>query len=269
MSQTSKFIFLVAMGLLLFSCSEKNVEAIVSEQGEVAKLELVASVDSLSNIEFESFYAKIATSYSDSAQNISFKTSAWMITDSASNFLITYASIPVFGALVTVDSVHISNKREKCYKHTSLAFLQEQFGVEFSLDNLQDLILGIPTNFDSTRTYYKVDAVEGFSLCTHGKQDIERIKNGELDEIVMYYTLSPDLTQLLSTTVVSYKDATEVNVVYKSRETIENYSVPSQVEIRIISPTKSIKIDMSYSKSRVNQSEPIQFIISESYEECK
>lgn len=268
MKSLFKFGLCALLTLVIFACNRNNTDA-VSEQGEVASTELVSALDTLSRAKFTSFYSKISTTYQDSARTNSFKTSVWMISDSASNFLISYASLPVIGAMVTQDSVHVSNKKDKCYSHASLAFLREQFGVEFTLDNLEDILLGIPTNFDASRSYYQVGGKKGRTLCTHGLKDIEQIKLEGTDEIVMYYTLSEDLKSLESTTVVSFKDATEINVAYKSRELVGDLLIPVLVEVRIISPLQEIKVDLEYTKSRINNEEPIHFVIPESYEKCK
>lgn len=253
--------------VLIASCNRNTGEA-VAEQGSVAEAELVEALDTMSKRQFQSFFSKISTSYQDSSRNVSFKTSAWMVADSASNFLITYASFPIVGALVTTDSVHVTNKREKCYTKASLAFLREQFGIEFTLKNLEDILLGIPTNYDATRTYYQVDSKNGRTLCTHGMKDIEQIKLESSDEIVMYYKLNEDLSELAATTVVSFADSTEINIMYNSREMLEGFNVPTSVSIHIVSPKQDIKVELSYSKTRFNEPENIHFIIPDSYEEC-
>ncbi len=267
MNRLYKYIFGVLVTMAFVSCNRNTVE-VVTEQGEVAKMELVTTLDTLSNSKFTSFYSKIATTYQDSSRTNSFKTSVWMKADSASNFLISYASLPIIGALVTTDSVHVSNKKDKCYSHASLEFLRAQFGVQFTLNNLEDILLGVPTNFDASRTYYQVGGINGRTLCTHGSKDIEQIKLEGTDEIVMYYTLNEDLSELESTTVVSFKDSTEINVAYKSREMVSGFSVPTAVEVRILSPRQEIKVDLGYSKIRVNEGEIIHFVIPDSYGKC-
>lgn len=259
---------LCALCIAFIASCNRNTGEVVTEQGSVAEAELVRALDTLSKREFQSFFSKISTSYQDSSRNVSFKTSAWMVADSASNFLITYASFPIVGALVTTDSVHVTNKREKCYTKASLAFLREQFGIEFTLKNLEDILLGVPTNYDPTRTYYQVDSKNGRTLCTHGMKDIEQIKLEGSDEIVMYYKLNEDLSELAGTTVVSFTDSTEVSIVYNSREMIKDFNIPTSVTIHIVSPKQDITVDLSYTKTRLNDPENIHFIIPDSYEEC-
>ena len=270
MSRNFKFGFgILLMFFLTVSCNRNTVEAMTEEQGTVAASEVVAALDTLSKQTFDSFYAKIGTSYQDSSRSVSFKTSAWMVSDSASMFMITYASFPVVAAQVTTDSVHVSNKKDKCYSKASLEFLKQQFGIDVSLKNLEDILLGIPTNFDASRTYYQVAENNGRILCTHGLKDIAKLKADKSDELVTYYGLSSDLYELKSMTVVSFADDTEIFVSYNSREFVDGFNVPTSVSIRIISPKQDIKVELDYSKIRVNQGESIHFIIPDSYEECK
>lgn len=267
MSLNFKYGFLAVVLLVLASCN-RNTEEVISEQGVVAKVELVNALDSLSDRTFESFYSKIATSYQDSSRSISFKTSTWMIADSASNFLITYANFPVVGALVTTDSVKVSNKREKCYILSSLDYLSTQFGTTMSLNNLEDILLGIPTNFDPERMYYQTDGEKGRTLCTHGLLDIEKAKTEGSDEVITYYTLSDDLSELEAMTLYSVADSIEIHIEYLAREVVEGLSVPTNVKVRILSPKSEINVELNYSKIRVNQPEKIHFVIPDTYERC-
>lgn len=270
MSRNFKYGFgIFLLFLLTVSCNRNNADAITEEQGTVAAEDVVAALDTLSKRNFDSFYAKIGTSYRDSSRSVSFKTSAWMVSDSASMFMITYASFPIIAAQVTSDSVHVSNKKDKCYSKASLEFLRQQFGIEVSLKNLEDILLGIPTNFDVGRVYYQVDDYNGRMLCTHGLKDIEKLKAEKSSEIVTYYGLNENLSELKSMTVVSFADDTEVFVSYNSRELVDGFNVPNSVSMRIISSKQEIKVDLDYSKMRVNQGESIHFVIPDSYEECK
>lgn len=261
-------IGIITLGLLLLASCKSSKDAEITEQGTVASEELVQTLDSLSGTSFDSYYTKIATSYKDSARSLSFKTSTWMIEDSAANFLISYARFPVVSALITQDSLTVVNRRTKCYQFSTLDLLSEQFGTELSLDNLQDIILGIPTNFDAENTYYQTDSTSA-TLCTHGLKDIEQVRLEGSSEIITYYTLNQSLTELEQMTLVSFKDTTEINLFYVSREVVDGFNSPTAVKVNIKSPKQDITVELDYTKIRVNQSEKIQFVIPESYEECK
>jgi len=268
MHQSYKYAFLL-LTLLAFTACKTPKDADVSEQGTVASEELVFALDSLSNKSFESYYSKISTSFKDSSRSFSFKTSTWMIADSAANFLITFARFPVVGALVTKDSVSVSNRREKCFTHAELDMLSEQFGTELTLRNLQEILLGIPTNFDKSKTYYQTNKDKSLTLCTHGLKDIEQIRLENSDEIITYYTLTEDLSELEQMTLISIKDTTEINLTYNTRELIDGFNAPTMATVKILSPRQNITVELNYTKVRFNQPEEIQFVIPESYEECK
>jgi hypothetical protein len=232
-------------------------------------VELMAAMDTLSSQSFDSFYSKISTKYQDTSQNISFKTTLRLVSDSAMTMTITYARIPFVNALITADSIKVTNKKDKCYTKESLSFIKEKFSVDFSLKNIEELMMGLPVDFDPERKYYQIDSENGYELCTHSKRDLKKLEKGELSEIVMFYTLSPDLKQLTSMTIVSPKDKTEIRVDYKTRELIETYLFPKLVDISITTPAQEIKIEMEYKKSRINNTEQIHFVIPDSYGKCK
>ena len=268
MNRLIKYGFLLLFGLVLTACSRNNNEGGVKlSKKKVA--ELVQTLATLSSLEYTSFYSKISTNYSDSAQNVSFKTSLRLKADSATIMTISYARIPLVNALITVDSVQVSNKKDNCYLKESINFIKEKFGIDFSLKNVEELMMGLPLDFHPEREYFQMHSDQGYTLCSHSKKDLKRMDAGELKEVVMFYTLSPELDQLISMTVLSPENNTEIRVDYKTRELIDSILFPNQVEIRIITPAQEISIDMEYKKTRVNEVEQIHFVIPESYEKCQ
>jgi len=268
MIRSIKYGFLGLIGLMMVACSKNATEG----TGKLPKkkdIVLIEALDTLSNQSFDSFYSKVSTKYKDSAQNISFKTTLRMVSDSATNMLITYARIPFMNSLVTTDSVKITNKKDKCYTGESLSFIKDKFSVDFSLQNIEELLSGRPVGFDPEQKYYQMDSGDGYVLCTHSKRDLKKIDKGDLNEIVMFYTLSPDLTQMISMSIVSPEDKTEITVNYESRELVESFLLPKLVNIRIQTPAQEISIDMDYKKTRINKSEHIHFVIPDSYGKCE
>ena len=97
--------------------------------------------------------------------------------------------------------------------------------------NIEELLMGLPVDFDPEHLYYQVNSGEGYVLCTHSKREIKKIEKDGLDEVIMYYTLSPDLSQVTTLRVVSPKDKTEIRVVYTERELIDSFFFPKIVNI--------------------------------------
>lgn len=267
MRQTSTSILLFFVGLIFIACNPK----IHGEWGKLPKVKdavLVQKLDSLSNITYDYFYTKVSTNFKDTNQNVSFKTSIRIVNDSAVNATISYASIPIIHGLVTPDTVKVSNKRENCYVKESLSFFKRQFGVDFNYENIEELIQGRPLAFDSLEEYYQVNDPYNYTISSHKKREIRRLERNAEREIVLYYTLSPDLHKLKSTRVESIDDTTEIVINYISWEEVEGNFVPALVEIEINSPRNRIRIEMDAKKSRINEREEIYFVIPEDYEKC-
>lgn len=253
---------ILAMGLLLLvSCGNRK-----GSEGRLPKVEdaeLLATLDSLSNQEFQFFYSKLSTNYQDSARNVSFKTSIRMVRDSAMGATISYANIPVISAVVSVDSVKMTDKQKQCYTLQSIDFIKESFGVNFSHRNMEELIMGFPIAYDKNAKYERIEDPFAYILSTELKKDGDKG-----DALKVFYQFNKALNELKSTRIESSADNTIVKIDYLTRQLIDGYSVPLTVKIVITTPKQEIVIDLEYNKPRVNEREQIHFVIPESYEPC-
>jgi hypothetical protein len=259
-------------GLLSFiiftSCAKKDV----TEQEKLEKkkdVELIEALSSLSSLEFDTFYTKVSTKYSDSSSSQSFKTTVRIKHDSLVNARVTFANIPIINSIISNDSVQITNKRDKCYLMESLTYIKKSFGVEFTHRNIEELFLGQAIGFDPEKKYYQTDDPYSYTLCSHRKKDIRKNERKDLREIVMYYTLSDDLSSLERIQIESPGDTTSIVINYLERETINEISVPVKTEVQIFTPRQEIVVSMHYKKTRMNEAETIHFVIPEDYEKCK
>lgn len=269
MTRSIKYSILPVLIGFLMSCSS-SLELVENvDLPKEKEADLVAALDSLSAISFDSFYSKVSTKYKDSAQNVSFKTSMRIVNDSAVNTTITYAGIPVMNALVTTDSIKISNKRDKCFVGENLQFFKQQFGIDFSYENIEELLIGKPVAYDSNKKYYQVNDLKTHTMCSHRKKDIKRNERKDEREIITYYNLTSDLKNLESMQIISPADSTMIQIEYNERELISGYMAPKLVDVTIYTPKQEIVVNFDYRKTRVNESTQIHFVIPESYEKCK
>jgi len=239
------------------------------ENGTRRKQEqIISALDSLSSIKIDNFYSKVSTNYKDSSQNVSFKTSLRVVNDSAVSAIITYASIPVVNALITVDSVKITNRRDKCYVLRDLAYFRDEFGIEFTFENVEELFLGKPVAYNPEVEYYKVDENEN-TVCSHKAKDIRKNERKDRREIITYYTLNDSLTNLSRMQIISPEDNTMIEVFYLDRELIDGFMLPAHIEVNIHAPKQAILVDLEYRKTHINMPEEIHFVIPENYEECE
>jgi hypothetical protein len=254
---------------MLFSCSKTTTEIALVKLPKVKDKDLIDLLDSLASVKFQHFYSKISTKLQDSTQNVSFKTSVRIKSDSAINALITFAKIPVLNALLTKDSVTMTDKRSKCYVKESLDYIQDNYSIDFSYKNVEELILGLPINYDTNERYFQINDPYNYTISSHRKKDIKKNERRHGREIITYYTLSEDLKNLKSMRIESPEDSAIIQLDYLTRELIDGYLVPSDVNLYLSTPKKIMNIGLEYRKTRMNENEPIYFVIPESYERCE
>lgn len=255
--------------MILSSCSmwrdhEGDVDVLRKSDEEIKQ-----ALDSLSSVSFDSFFTRISMKYKDSAQNVSFKTTVRIVNDSAVNARMTFAGIPIINALVTPDSLIMTDKRNKCVVREELSFFRKSFGVDFSYENVEELISGKPVGYDPNHTYYRVNDPKAFVFCSHKKREIRRNERKDQREIITYYTLTEDLTNLASMQMISPEDTAMIDIQFSRRQEIEGYMIPEDVDVIIYTPKQEISMQMQYKKPHIGRDEEIFFVIPEDYEKCK
>lgn len=299
--RVTKAIPFLMLGILLFSCANRHLEEKPERLPKRKEKELFAAMDSISDLRPATFYTKIKCHFSDTNQNLNFKTSIRIIKDSVINPLITFASIPVVGALIRPDSIIVSNKKEKCYVKRDLGFIRESFGVDFDYKNLEELLLGLPLGFDTTQKYFQINDPFNYILSSKRKWEIkrelkekpdrdrdrdrdrERERERERNErernilnrraedenpVILQYYLANDLRSIKRIHIDSPNDTTSITIDYLSRDSVSSYLIPNEVYIEVVTARNHIVLEMDYDKSEVNEPQEIIFVIPEEYGEC-
>jgi hypothetical protein len=272
LTQRINWTVLLSLPFFMFSCAKQLTEMDDAKLPKKKPQELIQVIDSLSKPKPGFFYTKISTTYTDTNQNISFKTSVRMVKDSAINTLITYARIPIVNAIISTDSVTIVNKRDKCYIRQSLSYIKDNFGIDFNYRNIEELILGMPLDYDTAQKYFVIHDPHHYIVSSHKKRELKRIDKQEKvqqrEDIAIQYYLSDDAKSLKGMLIESPEDSTSIRVDYIKRDTVGGYSVPLEVYIRILSPRNDIRIELAYDKVEIDQPQPLIMVIPEGYEEC-
>lgn len=264
-------LFLIGFLMIMTSCAKKIIGENFIKLERKKTIELLTVLDTLALRKPNTFYSKISTKYNDTTMNISFKTSVKMIKDSAISALITYAGIPVYNSLVTPDTLTIINKRGKCYIKSKLSYIKETFGVSFDYKNIEELLLGMPLGYDIEQKYFQIHDPYNYIISSHRKREIKKSEKKEKlqDDVIIKYYLSNDLKSLKKLEVESKSDTTTIEVNYLSRDTINNYSMPAEVTIHVLTPRNAIFVNMNYEKVEINVPQQILITIPEKYELCE
>lgn len=265
-----KLLFISLFIFSILSCSKKVTEHIISSEKlpKYKDKELIHKLDSLSNTNIKTFYSKIKVNYSDSERSISFKTSLKMICDSALNALITYTKIPVISTLISTDSITILNRTKKCYNKGNLDYFKNQFGVEIGFENLEELFLGQPIDFDNTQKYFVINDPYQYTITSHRKRLQKKMERKQKEDIILTYHLNDNTTKLRSTNITSIGDSAHIQIDYLTYQTINEFSVPKRVKLRVNTPQNNIEVFLDYEKVEINNEEELILIIPKSYEEC-
>jgi hypothetical protein len=266
-----KFVVGLSFIWALSSCSPKVGSDLMNgdKLPKIKDKELVDRLDSLSKIEPNTFYSKLDINYKDSTTDISFKTSLKIVADSAISAIITYARIPIVTAMVTNDTITVVNKREKCYTIQSLDYLKSTFGVDFTYENMEELFLGKPLDYNVDQKYFVDHDPYHYSISTHKKRDKKRMDRRPKEDIVLNYILSSDGKSLQQTMIKSPSDSTEITVIYEERQNVNGMNVPKVVHMHIKAKEKGIYIKMDYEKVEINEPQELIIVIPEKYEKCK
>lgn len=277
MNRFIRYYFAITGLLLLVACSPKILITNPEKLERKKTGELVSTLDSLFLRKPEFFYSKISTKFKDTNQSVSFKTSVRMVKDSAINATISYAAIPIFGAMLTKDSLTIVNKRNKCYTKAKLSTLKENLGYAFEFNNVEELLLGIPLGYDTNQKYFQIYDPFNYIISSHRKREIKRTIKGKLDkkkeedeeEVIIKYYLTNDARGLKRMEIESPSDSTKVQIDYLSREMVDNYDVPKEVYVQVFTAKNTIHVNLDYEKIEINQRQPLIMVIPESYGICE
>ena len=274
-----KFLNLSFFVCFLLGLQACKAPALVEEVRQFEKLpkikdkELLDRIDSLSHKEPQTFYSKLNVTYKDLSKpddqsEISLKTSIKIVSDSAVSAIITYAKIPVVTALVTQDTLSVVNKRDRCYTVASLAYLKELFGVDFSYENIEEILYGKPLDYQLSQKYFVDNDPFHYSVSTHKKRDRKKPDRKQKDDLMIQYQLTDDAKALKQTRIWSLEDTTEVNVIYLERQQINGFDLPVKVQIHIKTPNKALTLTLTYDRVEVNEPQELIIVIPDSYEKC-
>jgi hypothetical protein len=270
MNRNFSLISLLLLSSMLFSCARKLTEEIVvAEKLQKRKeKELVAVLDSLSLVKPKTFYSKLSVDFKDTTTSIAFKTSLKIVTDSAVNAIITYAKIPIVTAMITTDSIIVVNKRDKCFERETLSYIKDKFGIDFTYQNIEELFLGRPLDYNVDQKYFVIHDPYNYSISSHKKRERKRLDRKPKEDIVINYILTKDAKELSKTTITSPSDSTEIIVDYLSRKLEKGIMIPYEVQIRIMTPRNNMFIKLEYEKVEVDEPQELLIIIPEKYEKC-
>ena len=263
-------LFLLATTItVLSSCGTgKKATEELERLPKVKEELLIQRLDSLSKQRPDHFFARINSKYSDNNTNVSFKTTITMAADSALQANITFANIPIYNAVITTDTLTLLDRRNKCYIKEGVAYLKQQFNVDFSHKNIEELFLGLPIAWDEKQEYQQLKDPYNYVISQTNEKDIKSLEAGK-DGIIIRYFLTEDTKNIKRVIIDSPKDTTSITVNYAQYEQVEDFIIPKMVEVKIKTARNEIFADFKYAKVEINAPRTLYLTIPEKYEHCE
>ena len=268
---TKLFIFLCLI-FLASSCAKKNLEVIVPPviEYKIKDRVLAKTLDSLSLIKPKYFYAKIKIDFKDNYNDLSFKTSLKIVSDSALNAIVTKVGFPIANALITIDSAKILIIPAKCIMNNSWDNFRDLLNIEIDYLNLENILLGRPLTDEINQKYFIGKEDYEVTVTNSRKESYLSINEDTLlkSALLINYILTSDLKDIAQTRIFSATDSTEIQIQYVSRRVVSGLNLPDKAIISLSKPSYNLVINLEYDNMEVNEKIEITFIIPEKYEVC-
>lgn len=268
MSASRNIAFFIAVSFFIVACSKRTTDAGFGKLEKKRTSELVDQLDVLSAANWDFLSTKINVRFNSREQKQSFKTTLKMKKDSLINATITFAAIPIINAILSVDSLKVVNKKDKCFILEDLKYLKRKFDLPFEYEQVEELVLGYPLAWDRNSRYHQLDDEQYYVVSSHKKRFVMRREGRSEDEILIRYFLTPKSMELAQVILDSPQDTTSVRIQYFDRYSDVGVPMPQRTEINIITPRDTIFVEMKFQKPEIEKEKTIFLVIPENYEKC-
>lgn len=263
----NNYILLPIVLMFIISCGvRKNVDTKVTSEKTTEELLDILKSDHQNDVEF--MYTKIATKFKSKKYNYSFKTTVKLKRDSLLWFRISFAGIPIYDGWVDKDSITVVDKVKKNFWIEDYPWLSSFVATEVTYYNFEELALGLPIEFDTTRKYVQLKDPNYYVVSTHSKKEIDKYYKGKTEskDIMMRYYINPDSLKMHKIILDVPKDTATITISYPEFFYMDNNRVPKVSNLYITTPSDTITMDLKYLKPKINEPKYFNLKIPENYE---
>ena len=263
----SKGIWVLGVIIVLAGCKSK--QALVVDMEKKNSKEISACMIE-SHFQPEWFSAKIGTTLFQKGEKTSFKTSLRIRKDS-----LIWAQImkgPAVGAIATItpDSVKVVIKiGQKQLIVGSFDDLRRRFGLDLDFYMLQDLLIGNPVSFDQEVKYKDIKDTAYYVLSTHSPRQIEKafekLPKKEEKQYIQRFWVRPEDCKTARVEINSLRDTSNISIEVEDYKTVDDYLVPKEMVLIGDTPGDTIRLELDYSKYKINKSLSFPFKVNPTY----
>lgn len=250
MSKAVYFLFFLLLSSMIMSCRSAQVTTLAAKNRS-AKFLLRALEKN--HIDYTWFGTNAKIKVDSEQEKASFAASIRMQKDSLIWIKIRKMNIEGARVKITPETIEIIDRQNGQYLKRPFSFLKEEYGLDISFLQLQELIIGNPILWEE----------ETLISVVRDRQNVLQTPSSQ--KIVLKIFMNPDSFLINSIQGSMNKNALSIN--YSDYETLEQEQIPTKKNIEIDSEeTGVITLEMSFSNMSLNVVQKVGFRVPDAYE---
>jgi len=266
------FVFTTIIVIVFSSCtgSRKAVREPIKEQGA----EFLMGKLKEHELKFDQFSAKFNVVYQVDRKKTTVSGNLRIDKDSIIWISITPAlGIEAVRFMLTPDSIKFINRLSNTYFIRDFAYINELLNKTLDFDMAQAFLLGNDFSLYESNSFRASVENRQYKLNTVNRRKIRRnVRRSDDDISIPIQSIWLDPVSFKVSKVLlkeAERDSRKFSANYAEYDNVKGELIPTNVEFKVETADKKIRIKIRYSKIQINQEQTYPFRIPESYTEIK
>ncbi len=204
------------------------------------------------SLKYQWFGTKAKIKFEDNKNKVAFSAVIRMKKDSLIWMKLKKMNVEGLRVRITPETIEIINRQESAYLKKPFSFLKNEFGLEVSFSDLQNLIVGNPFFYENQKF---ISAVES-------NQNV--LKTPSALKSVLKIYMAPE--NFLLNEIRGSADNNSVSIEYADYTELSNQKIAITKDVHVDSEESGIiKIKMSFSKMTLDEVQKVGFSVPDSY----
>jgi hypothetical protein len=264
----SVLVVLIVTGISSCTGSRKAVRAPIKEQGAEFLTEKLKEY----GLKFDQFSAKFNVTYDVDGKKTSVSGNLRIESDSIIWISITPAlGIEAVRFMLTPDSIKFINRLSNTYFVHDFAYINQLLNKSLDYDMAQAFLIGNDFSLYETNTFKASVENQQYKLSTVNRRKIRRYVRRSEDDIsipIQSIWLDPESFKISKVLLKeAERDSRRFVANYNEFEKVDEKLIPTNLDFRVETDDKKIRIEIHYTKIQLNQNQTYPFRIPENYTE--
>lgn len=263
-------VFIIGISLTACTGSRKAVREPIKEQGA----EYLVKKLKENELKFHQFSAKFSATYTVDQKKTTVSGNLRIAYDSIIWIAITPAlGIEAVRFMLTPDSIKYLNRLDNTFLAQDFSYINQLLNKTLDFDMAQSFLLGNDFSLYESNTFKASVENQQYKLITENRRKIRRSVRRSQDDIsipIQCIWLDPETFKISK---VLLKEAERDNrkfvANYQDFEDVEGKMIPSNLDFKVETVDKKIRISIQFTKMQIDQDLTFPFRIPESYKELK